>query len=285
MKKEFLSRMKHSMMAILAVVAAGMITAWLAACSSSEDESEKNAAKVKEYLAGNEWTINSTRGTYFYYRNHMVYYEEGGGLTPGGYVIEPNTAFGYWQMDGDKLTTRFEVGTPKSFNIKNLLNETISGVHLQESNKLTVSGASASIDMRPLIVGTFSNGNECQMRCGKSMDDISDETDHDVALRGTWYCVVTITNTENGKKRDCVASMTFNEDGTMRMVIESVSDHTATYTTKNGKVTINGFLSKSDVVTFYYTNLSGIEIKLYSCENGYLSSIWFKNREDAERYY
>ena len=285
MKKEFLSRMKHSMMAILAVVAAGMITASLTACSSSEDESEKNAAKVKEYLAGNEWTINSTRGTYFYYKNHMVYYEEGGGITPGGYVIEPNTAFGYWQMDGDKLTTRFEVGTPKSFNIKNLLNETISGVHLQESNKLTVSGASASIDMRPLIVGTFSNGNECQMRCGKSMDDISDETDHDVALRGTWYCVVTITNTENGKKRDCVASMTFNEDGTMHMVIESVSDHTATYTTKNGKVTINGFLSKSDVVTFYYTNLSGIEIKLYSCENGYLSSIWFENREDAEQYY
>ena len=285
MKKNFLMKMKHSMMAIFSVVAMGMMTASLAACSSSEDESEKNAAKVKEYLAGNEWTINSTRGTYFYYKNHMVYYEEGGGLTPGGYVIEPNTAFGYWQMDGDKLTTRFEVGTPKSFNIKNLLNETISGVHLQESNKLTVSGASASIDMRPLIVGTFSNGNECQMRCGKSMDDISDETDHDVALRGTWYCVVTITNTENGKKRDCVASMTFNEDGTMHMVIESVSDHTATYTTKNGKVTINGFLSKSDVVTFYYTNLSGIEIKLYSCENGYLSSIWFENREDAEQYY
>ena len=285
MKKNFLMKMKHSMMAICTVVAAGMMTASLAACSSSEDESEKNSVKVKEYLAGNEWTINSTRGTYFYYKSHMVYYEEGGGITPGGYVIEPNTAFGYWQMDGDKLTTRFEVGTPKSFNIKNLLNETISGVHLQESNKLTVSGASASIDMRPLIVGTFSNGNECQMRCGKSMDDISDETDHDVALRGTWYCVVTITNTENGKKRDCVASMTFNEDGTMHMVIESVSDHTATYTTKNGKVTINGFLSKSDVVTFYYKNLSGIEIQLYSCENGYLSSIWFKNREDAERYY
>lgn len=284
MKKNFLMKMKHSMMAIFSVVAMGMITASLTACSSNEDESEKNAAKVKEYLAGNEWTINSTSGTYFYYKNHMVYYEDGGDLTPGGYVIEPNTAFGYWQMDGDRLTTRFEVGTPKSFNIKNLLNETISGVHLQESNKITGSRVSISIDMRPLIVGTLPNGYECQMRCGNSMNDISDETDHDVALRGTWYCVVTITNTENGKKRKCMASMTFNEDGTMHMVIESVSDHTATYTTKNGKVTINGFLSKSDVVTFYYTNLNGIEIKLYSCENGYLSSIWFKNREDAKRY-
>ena len=113
MKKNFLMKMKHSMMAIFSVVAMGMITASLAACSSSEDESEKNAAKVKEYLAGNEWTINSTRGTYFYYKNHMVYYEDGGDLTPGGYVIEPNTAFGYWQMDGDRLTTRFEVGTPE----------------------------------------------------------------------------------------------------------------------------------------------------------------------------
>lgn len=284
MKKNFLSMMKRSLLAISAVVAMGMMTASLTACSSSEDESEKEAAKVKEYLAGNEWTINSTSGTYSYYKNHLVYYEDGGGLTPGGYVIEPNTAFGYWQMDGDKLTTRFEVGTPESFNIGNLLNETISGVHLQESNKLTDSRVSISIDMRPLIVGTFANGNECQMRCGSSLNDISDETEHDAALRGTWYCVVTYTNAEDGKKRNCMGSMTFNEDGTMHMVIESVSDHTATYTTKNGKVTINGFLSKSDVVTFYYTNLNGIEIKLYSCENGYLSSIWFKNREDAKQY-
>ena len=284
MKKNFLSMMKRSMMAIFSVVVMGMITISLAACSSSEDESEKNAAKVKEYLAGNEWTINSTSGTYSYYKNHMVYYEGEGSWSSGGLFGEPNTAFGYWQMDGDKLTTRFEVGTPESFNIKNLLNETISGVHLQESNKLTGSRESVSIDMRPLIVGTFANGNECQMRCGKSMDDISDETSHDAAIRGTWYCIVTMT--KDGKKRDCMGcmgSMTFNEDGTMHMVIEGEKDFTTTYSTKNGKVTINGYLVENHVSTFYYTNLNGIEIKLYSCENGYLSSIWFKNREDAKR--
>lgn len=284
MKRNFLTMMKHSMMAISAVVAMGMMTASLTACSSSEDESEKNAAKVKEYLAGNEWTINGTSGTYSYYTNHLVYYEGSGSMSSGGLFGEPNTAFGYWQMEGDKLTTRFEVGTPESFNIKNLLNGTLSGVHLQESNKLTGSRVSISIDMSPLIVGTLPNGYECQMRCGKSMDDISDETDHDVALRGTWYCIIALTNTENGKKEQRVGSMTFNEDGTMRMVIEGYSDYVATYTTKNGKVTIKGFLSKNHVATFYYTNLSGIEIKLYSCENGYLSSIWFKNREDAKRY-
>lgn len=270
--------MKHSMMAIFSVVAMGMITASLAACSSSEDESEKNAAKVKEYLAGNEWTINSTRGTYFYYKNHMVYYEDGGDLTPGGYVIEPNTAFGYWQMDGDRLTTRFEVGTPKSFNIKNLLNETISGVHLQESNKLTGSRVSVSIDMRPLIVGTFANGNECQMRCGNSMNDISDETSHDAAIRGTWYCIITMT--KDGKKKESMGSMTFNEDGTLHMVIEGEKDFTTTYSTKNGKVTINGYLVENHVATFYYTGHYSF-IHLYNCENGYLSSIWRKNRNEA----
>ena len=280
MKKNFLMKMKRSMMAIFSVVAMGMITASLAACSSSEDESEKEAAKVKEYLAGNEWTINSTRGTYFYYKNHMVYYEDGGDLTPGGYVIEPNTAFGYWQMDGDRLTTRFEVGTPKSFNIKNLLNETISGVHLQESNKITGSRVSVSIDMRPLIVGTFANGNECQMRCGNSMNDISDETDHDVALRGTWYCVITMT--KDGKKKNCMGSMTFNEDGTMHMVIEGEKDFTTTYSTKNGKVTINGYLVENHVATFYYTGHYTF-INLYNCENGYLSSIWRKSRDEAYR--
>lgn len=279
MKKNFLMKMKRSMMAICTVVAMGMITASLAACSSSEDESEKNAAKVKEYLAGNEWTINSTSGTYSYYKNHMVYYEDGGDLTPGGYVIEPNTAFGYWQMDGDRLTTRFEVGTPKSFNIGNLLNETISGVHLQESNKITGSRVSVSIDMRPLIVGTFANGNECQMRCGNSMNDISDETDHDAAIRGTWYCVITMT--KDGKKKNYIGSMTFNEDGTMHMVIEGEKDFTTTYSTKNGKVTINGYLVENHVATFYYTNLYGSLIKLYNCENGYLSSIWRKNRDEA----
>lgn len=279
MKKNFLMKMKRSMMAIFSVVAMGMITASLAACSSSEDESEKEAAKVKEYLAGNEWTINSTRGTYFYYKNHMVYYEDGGDLTPGGYVIEPNTAFGYWQMDGDRLTTRFEVGTPKSFNIGSLLNGTLSGVHLQESNKLTGSGTSASIDMRPLIVGTFANGNECQMRCGNSMNDISDETDHDAAIRGTWYCVITIT--KDGKKEQRMGSMTFSEDGTLRMMIEGDKDFTTTYSTKNGKVTINGYLVENHVATFYYMNLYGSLIKLYNCENGYLSSIWRKNRDEA----
>lgn len=281
MKKNFLMKMKRSMMAIFSVVAMGMITASLAACSSSEDESEKNAAKVKEYLAGNEWTINSTSGTYSYYKNHMVYYEGEGSWSSGGLFGEPNTAFGYWQMDGDKLTTRFEVGTPESFNIKNLLNETISGVHLQESNKLTGSRVSVSIDMRPLIVGTFANGNECQMRCGNSLNDISDETSHDAAIRGTWYCIIALTDMESGKKEQRIGSMTFNEDGTMHMVIEGYNDFTTTYSTKNGKVTINGYLVENHVATFYYTNLYGSLIKLYSCENGYLSSIWRKSRDEA----
>lgn len=52
MKQNFLTMMKRSLKAIPAMVAMGMmtlsLTASLTACSSSEDESEKNAAKVKE---------------------------------------------------------------------------------------------------------------------------------------------------------------------------------------------------------------------------------------------
>lgn len=133
--------------------------------------------------------------------------------------------------------------------------------------------------MRPLIVGTFANGNECQMRCGRTLDDISDETEHDGALRGTWYCVITIT--KDGKKEQRMGAMTFNEDGTLLMTIEGDKDFTTTYTTRNGKVTINGYLVEEHVATFYYINLYGSLIKLYSCENGYLSSIWRQNREEV----
>ena len=52
MKKNFFMKMKHSMMAIFSVVAMGMMTASLAACSSSEDESEKEAAKLIDYVGG-----------------------------------------------------------------------------------------------------------------------------------------------------------------------------------------------------------------------------------------
>lgn len=277
MKQNFLAMMKHSMMAVFTMVAMGMITAALAACSSSEDESEKNAAKVKEYLAGREWNINSTTGTYSYYKNHMVYYEGSPSFTPGGLTGEPNIGFGYWQMTGDKLTTQFVLGRPAAFDVSNLLNGTLSGIHLEENNTLSGSGTSINIDQRPFIVGSFANGNECRLSCGKKMDDISDDTDHDMALRGTWYALV--TDYATGKNH--VASMTFNEDGTIRMVIEGKQDFTTTYTTRNGKVTINGYLVENHVATFYYMNLYGSLIKLYSCENGYLSSIWRKNRDEA----
>ena len=49
MKKNFLTMMKHSMMAILAVAAMGMMTASLAACSSSEDELSKDETETPEH--------------------------------------------------------------------------------------------------------------------------------------------------------------------------------------------------------------------------------------------
>ena len=248
----------------------------LSSCSSSDDDEEK--VDIKEYLAGKEWAANSTSGTYSFYKNHLLYYEGGGGVTSGGYAIEPNVAFGHWQMDGDKLTTTFDLSRPSRFDKSTLLNEPLSGLHLEANNEATTGkDGSINIDQRPYIVGTFANGNTCQLKYISKMEDISDETDHDIALRGTWYAQIT----EYSSGKNYMGSMTFNEDGTMHMVIDSKEDFTATYTTKNGQVTINGYLSKNNVATFFYINQE-IEIKFYNSKNGYLSSIWFKDRRLAE---
>lgn len=276
--RNFLRGWRSHLLTIVTMMTMGIITVTsLSACSSSDgDEEEK--VDIKEYLAGKEWAANSTNGTYSFYKNHMVYYESSGSVTSGGLASEPNIGFGYWQMDGDKLTTTFTIGRPSSFDISNLLNEPLSGLHLEANNETTTGkDGSINIDQRPYIVGTFANGNTCRLKYKSKMQDISDETDHDMALRGTWYAKVT----ENSTGKKYMGSMTFNEDGTMHMVIESKEDFTATYTTKNGQVTINGYLSNNNVATFFYINQE-IEIKFYNSKNGYLSTIWFKDRNAAE---
>lgn len=270
MKQNFQTKMRRAILAFCAMMA---MTATFSSCSS--DDGDEKKVNIEEYLAGREWSINSTTGTYFYYKNHMVYYYEGSPVfAPGGVGGEPNIGFGYWQMTGDKLTTQFVLGRPAAFDVSNLLNGTLSGIHLEENNTLTGSGTSINIDQRPFIVGSFANGNECRLSCGKKMDDISDATDHDMALRGTWYALV--TDRATGKNH--VASMTFNEDGTMRMVVEGLWDFITTYTTKNGKATINGYITEGNVVSLYYINSDGLDVKFYNEKNGYMAAIWRKNR-------
>ena len=272
MKQEIQNKLRRSIIAFCAIMAMSVMTTAFSSCSSSDDDDEK--VNIEEYLAGKEWKINSTTGTYSYYKNHMVLYEGSPVFAPGGVGGEPNIGFGYWQMTGDKLTTQFVLGRPANFDVSNLLNGTLSGIHLEENNTLSGSGTSINIDQRPFIVGSFVNGNECRLSCGKKMDDISDATDHDMALRGTWYALV--TNYTTGK--DYVGSMTFNEDGTMRMVVEGLWDFTTTYTTKNGKATINGYITEGRVVSLYYINSDRICIKFYNEKNGYMAAIWRKDR-------
>lgn len=272
MKQNFQTKMRRAILALCAMMAMMVTTATFSSCSSDDGNEEK--VNIEEYLAGREWGVNSTKGTYSYYKNHMVLYEGSPGFTPGGLVGESNIGFGYWQMTGDKLTTQFVLGRPANFDVSNLLNGTLSGIHLEENNTLTGSGTSINIDQRPFIVGSFDNGNECRLSCGKKMDDISDATDHDMALRGTWYALVT----DHATGKNHVASMTFNEDGTMRMVVEGLWDFTTTYTTKNGKATINGYITEGRVVSLYYINSDRICIKFYNEKNGYMAAIWRKDR-------
>ena len=272
MKQKIQNKLRRAIFAICAMMVMSVMTTAFSSCSSSDDDDEK--VKIEEYLAGREWKINSTTGTYSFFKNHMVSYEDSPGFTPGGLVGEPNVGFGYWQMTGDKLTTQFVIGRPAAFDVRNLLNETLSGIHLEENNTLSGSGTSINIDQRPFIVGSFANGNECRLSCVKKMDDISDETDHDMALRGTWYAMVT----EHSSGKNYIASMTFNEDGTMHMVVEGLWDFTTTYNTKNGKATINGYITEGNVVSLYYINSDGLDVKFYNEKNGYMAAIWRKNR-------
>ena len=272
MKQKIQNKLRRAIFAICAMMAMSVMTTAFSSCSSSDDDDEK--VNIEEYLAGREWSVGSTTGTYSYFKNHMVLYEDSPGFTPGGLVSEPNIGFGYWQMTGDKLTTQFVLGRPAAFDISNLLNGTLSGIHLEENNTLSGSGTSINIDQRPFIVGSFANGNECRLSCVKKMDDISDDTDHDMALRGTWYAKVT----EHSSGKNYVGSMTFNEDGTMHMVVEGLWDFTTTYTTKNGKATINGYITEGNVVSFYYINSDGLDVQFYNEKNGYMAAIWRKDR-------
>ena len=271
MKQKIQNKLRRAIFAVCAMMAMSVMTTAFSSCSSSDDDEKVN---IEEYLAGREWSIGSSKGTYSFFKNHMVSYEDSPGFTPGGLVGEPNVGFGYWQMPGDKLTTQFVLGRPSNFDVSNLLNGTLSGIHLEENNTLSGSGTSINIDQRPFIVGSFANGNKCILSCVKNMDDISDDTDHDMALRGTWYALVT----DHATGRDYVASMTFNEDGTMHMVVEGLWDFTTTYTTKNGKATINGYITEGNVVSLYYINSDGLNVKFYNEKNGYMAAIWRKSR-------
>lgn len=165
MKQKIQTKLRRSILAFCAMMAMSVMTTAFSSCSSSDDDDEK--VNIEEYLAGKEWGIGSSNGTYSFFKNHMVFYEGSPGFTPGGLVGEPNIGFGYWQMTGDKLTTQFTLGRPANFDVSNLLNGTLSGLHLEENNTITGSGTSINIDQRPFIVGSFANGNECRLSCGK----------------------------------------------------------------------------------------------------------------------
>ena len=47
---------------------------------------------------------------------------------------------------------------------------------------------------------------------------------------------------------------------------------------KNGKATINGYITEGNVVSLYYINSDGLDVKFYNDKNGYMAAIWRKDR-------
>ena len=74
MKQEIQNKLRRAIFAICTMMAMSVMTTAFSSCSSSDDDDEK--VNIEEYLAGREWSIGSTTGTYSYYKNHMVLYED-----------------------------------------------------------------------------------------------------------------------------------------------------------------------------------------------------------------
>ena len=62
MKQKIQNKLRRAIFAICAMMAMSVMTTTFSSCSSSDDDDEK--VNIKEYLAGREWKINSTTGTY-----------------------------------------------------------------------------------------------------------------------------------------------------------------------------------------------------------------------------
>ncbi len=64
MKQKIQNKLRRAILAICAMMAMSVMTTAFSSCSSSDDDDEK--ANIEEYLAGREWGVGSTNGTYSY---------------------------------------------------------------------------------------------------------------------------------------------------------------------------------------------------------------------------
>lgn len=264
-----------------AMVCLGMMatTQALTACSSSDDDNKEN---IEGYLTGSEWTYGKGAGTYSFYKNHLLMYEGTSSVVAGGASENP-IFFGTWQIVDNSLTTTITTGHPTKFDKSGLMQGTLRDLHTEQSLTYDIVGIGkdGSVSMKqdkPYIIGTASDGKLYALNYHKNMFDNSDASAHDAALHGTWYLQVT----EKSTGKSYMAILTFNADGTFHNVIEGKEDYTTTYTTKNGQVTINGYLSQDNTAKLYYINI-GFCLKLYSPTYGYLAAILRPSREEAKQ--
>ena len=61
MKQKIQNKLRRAIFAICAMMAMSVMTTAFSSCSSSDDDEKVN---IEEYLAGREWSIGSSKGTY-----------------------------------------------------------------------------------------------------------------------------------------------------------------------------------------------------------------------------
>ena len=277
MKKNILSAIRT--MAVGTMVCLGVASTMLASCSSSDD-GDNGLPSVNEYLPGKEWKIGSS--TYSFFKNHMLLTETSAGVASGGLSGQAYMFFGSWSLNGDKLSTSFTASTQRNFDSSGLFQTNLSGVHTEnDPSGASLSGGGGSLTVtepRPLIKGTDTSNNKAYcLYYVKKMYDLTDDTNHDGALQGTWYASIRVTS-QDGTAHVSQGKMTCNADGTVHFVIGSDKNFTTTYSTKNGKVTIDGYLVESNKHTFYYLNTTGVILQLFDTDHTYYApEKWSKN--------
>lgn len=85
MKQKIQNKLRRAIFAICAMMAMSVMTTAFSSCSSSDDDDEK--VNIEEYLAGKEWSIGSSDGTYSYYATSC----EKAHLFRGGMIAGPQS--------------------------------------------------------------------------------------------------------------------------------------------------------------------------------------------------
>ena len=234
----------------------------LTACGGSDDgEGEKN---FTEKLYGKKWIMDGNKKTTFrFFRNHLVECNSGTATSSGALTSGDAMFFGTWTATDNSLSTSFTSGTNGGFDWNSILYGKLTVKDAKNDNDRMLFTSPDGNEHEFLYVSSYSQNN--------TFTDYTDETAHDKALHGTWHATAYANN------QAVEYTITVNKDGTVRwQQPDNDIDFTASYSTKNGHVTVDHVLvPNSDKASYIYIREDD-RILFYTEDNAILEWSWRK---------